>query len=148
MKTIETRIEIDATPEQVWAVLTDTARFAEWNPFIRELSGELAIGSRLDVHIQPPGAKGMRFRPTVRAFEPNRELRWLGKVGVRGLFDGEHRFGLESLPGGRTLFTHAETFRGLLVPFTSGMLANTRAGFEAMNRALRDRVAASVTVTG
>ena len=148
MKTIETRVKIAATPEQVWAVLTDTARFAEWNPFIRELSGELAVGSRLDVQIQPPRAKGMHFRPRITALTPNRELRWLGSLGIRGLFDGEHSFRLDPLPFGGTLCMHAETFRGLLVPFTTGMLANTQAGFEEMNRALRDRVAASATVTG
>jgi uncharacterized protein YndB with AHSA1/START domain len=50
---IETSIEIEAPPEQVWAILTDFAGMAAWNPFIRSVSGALATGSRLSVHIAP-----------------------------------------------------------------------------------------------
>ncbi len=146
MKTIETRILIDASPSQVWEVLTATDRYAEWNPFVRELQGELVAGSRILVRLRPPGRSGMTFRPTVLVAEPGRELRWLGRAGIPGLFDGEHSFRLSVLPDGRTLLTHAESFRGVLVPFMAGMLDATRAGFEAFNRALRDRVQASARI--
>jgi hypothetical protein len=40
------------------------------------------------------------------------------------------------MPGARTLGQQAETFTGMLTPFTGSMLARTRVGFVAMNRAL------------
>jgi hypothetical protein len=58
----------------------------------------------------------MRFNPVVTAANPGREFSWLGRLGVRGIFDGAHSFVLQDLGGGRTLVTQSETFRGLLVP--------------------------------
>src|SRR6266581_327402 len=76
--------------KRVCAALTDFASFPKWNPFIREIRGTPAVGSRLEVTIGASGTKPMSFRPTVKNVVPNRELRWLGRVGIPGLFDGEH----------------------------------------------------------
>lgn len=140
MRELRRDIEIDAPPERVWAVVTDFAAYPEWNPFIRRISGEAREGARLEVRIEPPGGRGMTFKPTVRAVEPNRELRWLGRLFVPGVFDGEHRLRIEPLEGGRSRFVQSERFSGVLVPFTGGTLAKTEAGFEQMNAALKARV--------
>ena len=139
-RTISHTIEIDASPETVWRELADTHSYAEWNPFIRSLEGEFEEGARLRVRIEPPDGRPMTFRPTVRAARPGRELRWLGHLLVRGLFDGEHSFEIEPLGAGRSRFTQAERFSGLLVRPLGGGLAKTERGFEAMNRALKARV--------
>jgi uncharacterized protein YndB with AHSA1/START domain len=47
MRMLEARIDIDAPVDRVWAVLRDTAAYAEWNPFICTLEGALQPGSRL-----------------------------------------------------------------------------------------------------
>jgi len=83
----------------------------------------------------------MTFRPTVKGFVPNRELRWLGRVGIPGLFDGEHVFELSPVGPDRTRFVQRENFRGLFVPFLAKSLdRDARRGFEEMNLALRERV--------
>jgi hypothetical protein len=133
-------IEIDAPPAEVWAVLTDTEAYESWNPFVRRLSGELREGARLEARIEPPGGRAMTFKPTVLAAEPGRELRWLGRLLLPGLFDGEHTFRIEPLPEGRSRFVQSERFSGLLVrPFKS-TLRKTELGFEQMNEALKQRV--------
>jgi hypothetical protein len=72
--------------------------------------------------------------------EPNRELRWLGRLLVPGLFDGEHIFIIELLGAERVRFIQREIFTGMLVPFLTGALdRDTRHGFEEMNQALKDR---------
>jgi hypothetical protein len=139
MRTITVVTEIAAPPSVVWDVLTETDALPEWNPFLISLEGALEVGSRLRVRIEPPGGKAMTFKPRVVAVEPERRLEWLGRVGVPGILDGRHRFELEELPGGRTRFTHGETFSGVLVPLTSTVLRRTEAGFTAMNEALRRR---------
>lgn len=95
MKKLHSEIEIDAPAERVWRLLTDFASYPEWNPFIRSISGQPTPGERLEVRIEPPGGRGMTFRPTVLTAEDNednRELRWLGHLLVPGLFDGEHSY--------------------------------------------------------
>ena len=142
---IETDIEIEAPPARVWAVLTDFPAMADWNPFIRSISGDLTPGGRLSIQVVPPGKSGMRFKPTVLSVEPERELRWLGRLVVPGLFDGEHYFLLSPLDGTRTRLIHGENFSGLLVGLFRANLAATEAGFEAMNTDLKRRAEASTS---
>ena len=139
-KQLSTHVDIQATPARVWEVLSDLAAYPEWNPFIPRIDGEIRPGARLEVRIQPPGAKGMTFRPTVLKAEPNRELRWRGRLWLPGLFDGEHAFTIEPSAANRVRFIQSETFTGLLVPFFTGTLKATLRGFEDMNHALKRRV--------
>ncbi|MFI5001050.1 MAG: SRPBCC family protein [Reyranellales bacterium] len=139
MRRLGTAIDIEASPAATWRVLIDFAAYPEWNPFIRRFVGEPRVGARLEVTMQPPGRRTMTFKPTVLVAEPERELRWLGRVIVPGLFDGEHAFIIETTQAGCRL-RQEEDFRGVLVPLFGAMLADTERGFEAMNRALKQRV--------
>jgi hypothetical protein len=145
MAEIRTEIEIDAPAERVWAILTDFDRFPEWNPFIRKIAGKAEPGAKLEVRIEPQSGRGMTFRPTVLAAEPQRELRWLGRVLLPGLFDGEHSFRLEPFAGGRVRFVQSERFSGVLVPLFRGTLGRTEEGFVQMNEALKRQAEAAAT---
>lgn len=135
---IDTEILISAPPERVWSVLTDFASYPQWNPFIVAIEGKPEWGGRLRVRMQAGGSSHV-FKPVVLQATAPAQLRWLGRLGVPGLFDGEHGFELKSeVTGTRLLQT--ETFQGFLVPLLwSRVEPVTRAGFEAMNRALKDR---------
>jgi hypothetical protein len=137
MKELHTEIEIDAPAEKVWKVLTDFAAYPDWSPFVRRVDGEVSVGARLHVFIQPSGGRGMSFRPTVLVADPNRELRWLGHFWLPGLFVGEHSFVIEPLGEGRVRFVQQERFGGLLL--WKVLDGDTRRGFEEMNRALKVR---------
>jgi hypothetical protein len=143
MREIRDEIEIEAPPDRVWAVLTDFDSFPQWNPFVKHISGRVEKGAKLEVQIAPPGKRALRFKPTVTAAEPHRELAWLGHLFVPGVFDGEHHFELTDLGGLRTRFLQREVFRGVLTPVLGGTLANTLAGFREMNEALKRRVETS-----
>jgi len=144
MKELRSEIEIDASAEQVWRVLTNFAAFPQWNPFIRKASGDIRVGTSIEARMQPSGARGMNFRPTVLKVEPNRELRWIGHLWMGGLFDGEHVFTIEPITGTRVRFTQRENFTGLLVPFLSRSLdRDTKRGFEEMNQALKSQAESS-----
>jgi len=140
MRTVTSSVDLNATPQKVWGLLTDTNLHSSWNPFITRMKGSLHVGSKLEVRIEPPGARPMNFRPTVTEVEPNRRLAWLGRFLIRGLFDGAHSFTLEALPQGRTPLIQSESFRGVLVPFSRTLLAKTAAGFEAMHQAMSNRI--------
>lgn len=139
MKRIQAVIEIDAPVQTVWAELSAVSSYAEWNPFITSFEGAFVLGTRAAVRIAPPGGRPMVFRPTITHVEDGARLEWLGRVGLPGIFDGRHSFQLEAIGDDRTRLTQAEEFSGVLVPLTGSMLEKTRAGFEAMNEALRLR---------
>ena len=147
MKRLHTEIELDATPEAVWATLVDFDSYPRWNPFIVSIAGTPTIGAKLKTRIEPPGGRGATFRPVVTAAEPGSRLEWLGKLLVRGLFDGRHHFEIEATSSG-TKFTQSEEFTGLLVPlFAKSLDGATRQGFELMNQALKQRVEKAAEVS-
>lgn len=136
---LHSEIDVEATPETVWSILTDLTAYPEWNPFITSAEGTVTVGARLVNRLEPPGGKPMTFKPVVTAIEPNRTLEWLGRLGVAGVFDGRHRFELTPTADG-TRLVQSEHFTGVLVPFmTKSLDTKTKAGFEAMNAALKVR---------
>jgi uncharacterized protein YndB with AHSA1/START domain len=64
IKTLTTEIDIAATPQRVWQVLSDLTAHREWNPFIVQATGRAAVGDRPTLRMQPVG--GRRGRPSGR----------------------------------------------------------------------------------
>ena len=142
MKELHTEIEIAASPERVWRELTDFASYPSWNTFLREVRGTLREGERLNVKLAL-GKRSVPMKPTLVRVVPERELAWRGSLPIPRMFTGEHCFEIQPLGTGRVLFHHWERFSGALVPLLSRMLdGGTRQGFEAMNRALKQRAEA------
>jgi hypothetical protein len=137
---LHTELEIDASPDQVWKVLTDRATYPDWNPFIISSTGDLTVGTTITNVLRDTNGKDTEFTPELLAVEAGRELRWIGRIGFGGVFDGEHAFRIEVLPNGRSKLIQEETFRGVAVPFTVGMLRDTiKPQFHAMNKAIAER---------
>ena len=86
--------------------------------------------------------RGMVFKPAVLAAIPGEELRWLGKLGLGGIVDGEHFFILTRNADGSTHLTHGERYSGVLVALAKPFLNKERnqAGYEAFNQVLKQRV--------
>jgi hypothetical protein len=139
--TLQASVEIRATPEQVWAVLTDRAAYPRWNPFIVSSSGRLEVGTTLTNRMHD-ATGDTTFTPVVLVVEPGRELRWIGRVGPGGIFDGEHTFTIRQVRPGVIRFTQREAFTGVAVPFYEHWLhTDTLPMFRAMNAALAHEVA-------
>ena len=132
-KEIKTSIQINATPDVIWSILTDFERYNDWNPFLKNIQGDVQVGNRIKVE-----AGGMKFKPKILVFDENKELRWIGKFLFKGLFDGEHRFLIEDNGNGTSTFQHEESFKGVLVGlFAKKLDTDTKEGFEAMNQQLK-----------
>ena len=142
--TIETEIEIAAPASVVWKELADTKSYGDWNPFVRRISGELDAGEYLEVTVGADGNSPMDFTPEVLVADENEELRWVGRLGFKGIFDGEHYFILEETDRGTTIFHHGENFTGVLgYPLIALIREDTHNGFLAMNEALKARAEAN-----
>jgi hypothetical protein len=137
MKKIQTEIIINADVSKVWNVLMDFENHPNWNPFIKSISGVKVPGEKLTVLIKPPDSNEMTFKPIILKLEPGKEFRWKGKLGISGIFDGEHFFILEHLKEHQTRFIHGEKFSGILVSLLGKMLDKTKTGFELMNESIK-----------
>jgi len=133
---IETTIEIDASPAKVWRIFSNFKNYPKWNPFIASLTGEVKVGEIIHVDLNT-----MKFKPRVLKFDQNQELRWKGKLFIKGLFDGEHYFQLIANQNGTTTFIHGENFGGILVRLLRKKLdTEIKEGFQEMNMALKVEV--------
>jgi hypothetical protein len=143
MKELRTEIEIQASPEKVWQILTALEKYPEWNPFIHHAPGKAEVGEKVDITLKS-GVKEMTLHCTVIKSEPNRELRWRYHVGLPLIFQGEHSFIIEPAGEKRVRFIDREIFTGLLVPLQAKDIdTNSRQGFEAMDKALKARTETS-----
>ena len=139
-KQLTSHIDIDATSERVWQVLSDLGSYPQWNPFITSAEGEIEPSGRLVMRMQPVGARGVTLRPTVVEAVPGRRLSWLGRFGIPGVFDAEHSFTITPRDGGGVRLSQDERFTGVLVPLMARSLdRHTQPAFEAMNTALKHR---------
>jgi len=75
MKEIYTEIKINASTSTVWDILTDFDKFPSWNPFMKQISGNLQEGARLEAFIQPPNSNGMTIKPKILEYQPRKRLR-------------------------------------------------------------------------
>ena len=138
-KQISTEVLLPASPDAVWAILVDTERYEEWNPFIIASEGEVLEGARITNTMRPEPGREMVFRPRILVVQPNEELRWIGRASIPGIFDGEHYFLLKPQDG-QTRMVHGENFSGVALWFMD--VAPFEDNFAEMNEALRARLEA------
>ena len=83
----------------------------------------------------------MTFKPALLTLNKNAEIKWLGHLWFKGLFDGAHKFKLTDNKNGTTNFEQSENFTGILVKlFSKSLDKDTKNGFEQMNKELKIRV--------
>jgi hypothetical protein len=140
-KEMQTSIDIQASAERVWQVLTDFSAYHEWNPMIRRAKGEAKLGARLKVHFQPAGRKRAQiFWPKLITVTPGRELRWLGWPRLPGIFDIDHYWIITPCGDNRTHLLHGTAILGLFALISEPMLeGSTRKAFMDMNLAHKAR---------
>lgn len=113
-KTFHVEIAIPAPPAAVWAVLTDTGRYADWNPVFVRVDGEYRAGAAVKSTVKEPGKPPVVMASEVRRLVPERELNQVG--GIFGFITFDHRWLLEPADGG-TKVTQHEVDRGLWLWF-------------------------------
>lgn len=121
-------------------MLVDVDTWPTWNPCLT-VDGDLREGAEIDVTVQTPGGRSRALRGRVETVAPPNELAWRERSLLPGVFEGDHVVELMRRGPKQTKVVHRERFEGLLVPlFERSDLDDTRLAFEAMNRALKDRV--------
>ena len=140
MRQLRSEVEIKASPEKVWRVLTDFKSFPTWNPFIREAQGKLVPLSQLKIRLMI-GRRLVTFYAYVTVVDPPRELRWIARQRLAGIFDVDRRFELERVGRSQVRLVQSERATGLLAPVLVPILRRRiQQGYRALESALQDRV--------
>ena len=120
-------IEIDAPLEVVWAVMLDTASYAEWNPFVEraETATPAAVGNPIVLHVRWANGSTTRSPERISAIDPphtqgdvtTARLAYVfeGWPAKLGLIRGTRHQRLSQRPGGPTTYATVEEFSGPLV---------------------------------
>jgi hypothetical protein len=142
MKEIRNEIEIQASPETVWKVLTDLKAYAEWNPQAYRGEGQVELGQEVKVSVRS-ATRDMDLSCKVVRVEPDREFALKFHIIHPFLFRGEHIFRLEPVGEHSVRFIDREIFAGLLVlvpVVAKDIETNTKAAMIEVGEALKKRV--------
>jgi uncharacterized protein YndB with AHSA1/START domain len=132
-------VEIAASADRVWTIITDFERYAEWNPYIVRAHGDLAEGAELVLDLSPPDRDDFSTRTTVAAVEPPRRVAFSWVTDDPDLFDGESEFVIEPTRQGCKV-THRQRFWGELAEgFTHRLEDRNDLGVEMMMAAMKAR---------
>jgi ligand-binding SRPBCC domain-containing protein len=119
MTTVEYSVEVDAPPEEVWAITSDPRDLPAWERHIESVAvpdGGLKPGARYDVTMSFMGVKAT-VPCTVREWEPP----WRSVVELGGLLKATVATSIASLPFERSVLRHEVryVFRGPLGSFAA-----------------------------
>jgi hypothetical protein len=118
-------IEIDAALDEVWAVMLDTASYADWNPFVvrAECAADPQVGDPILLHVRWANGRGTTSPERISVLESPHD----DEEGVRratlayvyeglpaklGLVRGTRFQRLSQAPGGPTRYDTVEEFSG------------------------------------
>ncbi|MGH7440504.1 MAG: SRPBCC family protein [Polyangiaceae bacterium] len=125
--TCAVRVNIRATPDRLWALLTDAPSFPRWNSTVKRVGGTIALGQTLELEV--PMAPGRTFKPKVTGFEPTRAMEW--SEGMAPMFRGVRTYELSANGDGSTDFSMREVFSGVMLPMIKGSLPDFGPVFES-----------------
>lgn len=135
-----TQIEIEASKEQVWAVLTDFDKMPDWSSSFQGIKGDFREGGKATSYFKAPiGNKNMSFEHTIIEFEENASFGWSDPL-MLGMKD-HHIYKLESLENGNTLFIQTDGVEGGATHFMGKLMTNNmKKMYLKFNQELKERV--------
>ena len=119
-------INIKASPDKIWRLLTKANEFPNWNSTVSSIEGKIALGEQLKIKV--PVAPDRLFKVKVSEFIPNKSMVW--RDGTAPMFQGIRTYVLTPNSDGTTHFSMRETFRGLMLPMIAGYLPDFAPIFE------------------
>jgi hypothetical protein len=118
---------INASPEKVWAVLTDAASYPDWNKAVVSLQGRIALGEKVKlVSVVDPKRT---FTLKVAELDQPRKMVWSSGMPF-GLFKGVRTYELRPNGTDGTEFSMAEVFSGPLAPMITKAIPDMTESFQ------------------
>ena len=136
MKAYDATAEIQASPETIWAILTDAPGYQAWDSGIERVDGRIAPGEKITVRSR--ANPGRAFPVRVTEFTPGERMVWSGGMPL-GLFRGVRTFVLAPGSDGSTRFGTREEYSGPLLPLIWRSMPDLGPSFRQFANGLRQR---------
>lgn len=133
MRRYSATTKIDASPQVIWDILTDSHGYPQWDPAMDHIEGKLAPGETVKFFTK---LSSQAFPVKVTVFEPGRKMVLTGGIPL-GLFKSERTHSLTPETGGQTTFKTEEVFSGLLLPILGRIIPDLTENFRAFAAALK-----------
>jgi len=139
---VEHRVGVPASAKAIWDVLSDLARWNEWNTLYPEIRGLLRIQQQLAIGECFPGQPDRVIRPVVVDWVPNEQILWsLSETG--GLVKRIRFIEIDHLSDGSCILSNGEVYDGLLGRRVGKARRGwLKKGFEQLNTDIVTRVKA------
>jgi hypothetical protein len=137
MRYYEASSAIAASPEAVWAVLSDGAGWPGWDSGVEAVEGRIAKGETVKIRSQ--AAPGRTFPVRVTRFDPPACLRFSGGMPL-GLFRGVRTYEVSEGVDGQAAFRMREEYSGPLLPLIWRSMPDLGPSFQRFARGLKQRV--------
>ena len=134
-KTFHAEITIEATPEEVWSVLTDASGYAAWNPLLVPVRGEIRKGAEVEYRMTQPNGTQMTMKSRIGKVVALKELHQ--HAGIPGILTAHHSYRLEPTHGGTRVIQHEVDDGVAMLFWDSSWIQPT---YEKVNEALKLRV--------
>lgn len=135
---IDIDVEINAPAELVWQVITDFARYGEWNPFVPECRSSLVPGEPIDMLVRVSGTTPRRQREWIRSHTPGHELSYTMKPVPLGTLHSLRSHTITPITADRTRYESHFELAGWLHPLVVALLGkNLRRGFAGMTAGIQ-----------
>ena len=113
-KSVYAETTINASPAEVWAMITDAESYPSWNPILIEAKGEYVAGGAVTYQMKIGDSEPTEVTPAIKQIKANELLHQGG--GMAGILTFDHRWKLEAVPGG-TKAVQQEEYTGIGVWF-------------------------------
>jgi len=142
MFTIDKNFEIAAPASVVWEVLTDFARYGEWNPFVPECKAELAPGGAIDMQVRLM-SKPQFQREWIRTVESGKGFSYSMKPMPLGALRSLRSHAIEEVNAERCRYRSHFEMEGWLLPLILAMFrGGLERGFQGMSSGVKTRAEA------
>lgn len=136
--------EIKAPKQTVWDVITDTAAYAEWNPFVPSCKSSFAVGSPIVMKVRLLPSLTITQKETIQQNRPGEFLAYGINIPLSILSSTRQQI-LTAIDENTTRYESVFILKGLLSPLVSLMLkAQLTRGFSEMTEGLVRRASAPV----
>lgn len=136
---IERTLDINASAEQVWEVLTDFPRYGEWNPFVVECRSTLKPGEAYDMKVKLM-AFPQRQVEWMLEHVPGRKFAYQMKPFPLGALRSYRSHEVVAAGAGRARYTSYFRLEGWMMPLVRAMVGSRiESGMRGMWEGLQKR---------